>query len=726
LEQTAPDSANKIIAERYRVIDQLGSGGVGVVYRAIDLRMSKKVAVKILSSPTLSDDVVMRFQREARSASQLLHRNLISIYDFGITGDREPYMVMELIIGKTLHELLEECQRLSVKDTIPLLTQVCSAMAHAHKNGVVHRDLKTSNIMLEDTPDKSLLVKILDFGIAKLKNDEMQELTRAGQIVGTANYMSPEQASEKPVDHRSDIYSLGCVMYKMLTGVLPFEGESYMETLSMHRNEPIPSLHEGFPNTVFSRKLEEINRRALAKHPDDRFQTMDEFSASLNAAASSPDVDDSSAISTASSGSSADALGLAINTSRGATGREGTANAQRSNIKVLTVIASIVCFVLVALGAVGFYQFKANDETEKNKAEEFLKQEYGHTWIVIPPGCRGEALAPLKRIKNVNRLRCANPKFSDADMPYISGLPLQVLNLSETSITDNALKSVHRMPKLKCLMLKNDKAITDRGVAHLEHHSRLTVLSLQGTSVSDDCAKSIESILQLRALDLSNCPAVGDRTIDVLSSMTALKMLSIGGTGITGDALKRLNRLQQLRFLSLNNLNLVDSDIENISTRKLQALLVNNNPRLTDAALVHLVQFPILSYVAIDGCKNITLPGVLNLMAERNCNSDNSFFKYIQSPSNTERDHWGFFYDPIYYDLGFKRFMAKYGLYYGCGFLPDSQNGWLAQVNKYVKDPAVTSKLRPVTLKKLQKISEVWSEHSQYAEVQRMYQQADE
>jgi len=265
LEDKPPDDNDKIIAGRYRVTGQIGAGGMGIICKGVDMRVAdKQVAIKLLNSPAINNDILVRFQLEAKAASQLSHKNLIAIYDFGLTDDRIPYMVMELVQGKTLSRILKQQKRLTLEQSVSIVKQICSAMSHVHKNGIVHRDLKTSNIMIVDSTDGVMHPKVLDFGIAKLTGQDAHALTRSGLVVGTVNYMSPEQASGSKVDHRSDIYSLGCVLYELLTGTQPFSAETFLETLSMHLNDPAPSLAEKAPDVKFPVAIEKAVQKALA------------------------------------------------------------------------------------------------------------------------------------------------------------------------------------------------------------------------------------------------------------------------------------------------------------------------------------------------------------------------------------------------------------------------------------------------------------------------------
>lgn len=274
-------SQGLMINENYEVVSLIGSGGMGAVYRVKQVFFGKEFALKILDFQNQSDVSVRRFQQEARTASQLQHSNLVEVHDFGMFGESQPYLVMDLVEGKTLSEILKKEGALSIDYVVALAIQLSLGLIYAHEKGVVHRDIKPGNIMLLH-PDRLVIegtVKIVDFGIAKLMQSEageIQELTKTGEIFGSPVYMSPEQCRGSAVDKRSDIYSLGCVIFECLTGSPPFLGENAMSTMLKRLSEAPVSLKEGSLGREFPQGLENIVRKMLAIEPDDRYQDLHE------------------------------------------------------------------------------------------------------------------------------------------------------------------------------------------------------------------------------------------------------------------------------------------------------------------------------------------------------------------------------------------------------------------------------------------------------------------
>ena len=261
------------INDRYEIEKLIGEGGMANVYLAHDTILDRKVAVKVLRGDLAGDEkFVRRFQREALSASSLSHPNIVEIYDVG-EDDGNFYIVMEFIEGKTLKQLIKKRGVLSLSETIDIMLQLLDALATAHDSYIIHRDIKPQNIMIKE----SGLVKITDFGIAMALNSV--ELTQTNSVMGSVHYLPPEQASGKGSTIRSDIYSLGILMFEMLTGKMPFKGDSAVEIALKHMKEPLPSVRE--LNPVVPQSVENIIIKAAAKNPKNRYRDVREMAADI-------------------------------------------------------------------------------------------------------------------------------------------------------------------------------------------------------------------------------------------------------------------------------------------------------------------------------------------------------------------------------------------------------------------------------------------------------------
>lgn len=279
------------LADRYFIESVIGHGGMGVVYKARHELMDRTVAIKMLLSQLISDSLsVKRFQQEAKAASRLKHPNVITLYDFGVSPSGQPYLVMDYLQGVSLADVIKKDGHVGVDRSIKIFKQACSALQHAHQQGVIHRDLKPGNIMLIETEDEKDFVKVVDFGVAKLMagEDEAQRLTQTGEVCGSPVYMSPEQCMGQKLDARSDVYSMGVVIYEALTGRLPLLGKSMVETMSKHISEMPPAFNAVRPDLYIPERLETVVFRALAKNPDDRLQSMEALEQELEFAVPRP------------------------------------------------------------------------------------------------------------------------------------------------------------------------------------------------------------------------------------------------------------------------------------------------------------------------------------------------------------------------------------------------------------------------------------------------------
>jgi serine/threonine-protein kinase len=276
-----------VVQGRYKVIRQIGEGGMGVVYIAEHVEIEKKVALKILRDDfSKRPEVVERFRQEARSASKIGHAHIVDVTDFGQLDDGGVYFVMEYLEGQGLSDLIREAA-VPLERAVPIIKQIAHALAAAHKMGIVHRDLKPEHVFLVDRDeDGKDFVKILDFGIAKAsdRDSEGERLTKTGMIFGTPEYMSPEQAAGKELDHRVDVYALGCIMFEMFSGTVPFDGDSFMAVLTQHMFEPVPPIEQFNPDTEVPPSIRGVVYKALAKDKNDRYEDMAALEADLDRA----------------------------------------------------------------------------------------------------------------------------------------------------------------------------------------------------------------------------------------------------------------------------------------------------------------------------------------------------------------------------------------------------------------------------------------------------------
>ena len=295
VDATQPEDpiVGRLIADRYRVLAPLGRGGMGAVYRVEHVMLKKELALKFLH-PELGrlDEVARRFEREAEAAARLDHPNIVAVTDFGRTPDGMLFLVMELLQGQSLTTVIRPDgagRPLPVDRALHIERQILRALEHAHASGIVHRDLKPDNVMIITRDGERDIVKLLDFGIAKMTApDERgggttgEALTQAGVVFGTPEYLSPEQAMGEEADRRADLYSAGIVLYEMLTGKRPFEAPSKVTVVSMHLTQKAMPVTQAAPAAGVPKWLERVVERAMAKKRDERYATAQEFLQALD------------------------------------------------------------------------------------------------------------------------------------------------------------------------------------------------------------------------------------------------------------------------------------------------------------------------------------------------------------------------------------------------------------------------------------------------------------
>jgi hypothetical protein len=273
------DLTGQILDDRYRVIEPIGEGNMGSVFRGERLKLGRMVAIKVLNEELQNDASRRRFEREAMAMAKLEHPHCGSVLDVGV-HDGRPYVVMEFVSGQNLKELLKG--PLPVARAVDITRQVLSGLAHAHEHGIIHRDIKPANIVLSQKSGLGDHVKILDFGLVRFTQQDNTNLT-GGLVVGTPNYMAPEQIKGSDIDHRVDLYACGVLLFELLTGTKPFQANDPMAVCTMHINMPAPRLADKAADRAFG-ALEDVIARALAKNPADRFANAEEFSKALLAA----------------------------------------------------------------------------------------------------------------------------------------------------------------------------------------------------------------------------------------------------------------------------------------------------------------------------------------------------------------------------------------------------------------------------------------------------------
>jgi eukaryotic-like serine/threonine-protein kinase len=561
----------------YEFTGEIGSGGMGVVYRAMHTVLRRPVAIKVLPIHQLDQSGIRRFQQEARAASLLRHENLVTVSDCGVTVTGQPYMVMDFIEGKTLERLLREEGSLSETAALPIFDQICQGIEHAHEKGILHRDLKPSNIMLIDKKTGIPGVKVLDFGIAKILHGELkltQGLTETGQVFGSPPYMSPEQALGKDVDVRSDIYSLACVMYETLTGAPPLMGSSIMETVYKQIYENTPSLSEGSLGKKFSPDWEAFMAKALAKEPDRRFNSIADMRQQIpfpGKRVISPDA----------------------NTPAAAKRPAKTAE-----------ISVVSCVILLLIGALVLISHFKHQVPERRGPALINASEANYN---------ARSHQPIEAAPNTAVDRPIVPSTAAQSTDSV-----QTIEAEPHSETVSSSAPAEKSPS-------NERFwggyTSDAMVEQLIKNSNGPKLDLgrsRATVITDEGIKALKSKSDIEELGLHN-DLITDAGVDSFTHLH-LQTLDLSATRVSDDGLKKVSdKIPSLKNLILNNLNITDAGIGYISRLpQLNRLCANKTKSLSDKALSYLGKAKTLTSLELEDNKQITTEGIVHLVILRN------------------------------------------------------------------------------------------------------------
>lgn len=593
----------------YEFLQFIGAGGMGVIYKAKHPVLNRLVAIKMLHGHLVSDAIIKRFQQEAEAVSTLDHRNIIHVHDFGVSEHNQPYMVMDFVEGKPLSEVLQTTP-LGMEAVINILIQLTEGLQHAHDRGVLHRDLKPSNIMITDYDCDFPEVKIVDFGIAKVLESEKTRMTQTGELIGTPQYMSPEQCRGGSLDARSDIYALGCVLFEAITGKALFAGHSMVSVIVDQMNTAPRTLHETRPDMTFPGQLEDLVAKVLAKDPADRYQSMSELSQDLI------EVQKIIARQSASAWSKM---------------RVWRLNREQRNLFLL-MLGSLATLGTVAITSISFIKVVHDSQTthitkavlnnplaqkaaapdakmiERRKLLPYLNMrrcddELLRTFFDVDTGITklqldNQAITSLGMPyialqKQVVSLHLESTKVRDQDLTYVATMPkLERLYLNYTQITDDGLKQVAQMPLLTKLALEGTK-VSDRGVSLLAK-LKLRDLELSNLRITGEALAVVGNISTLNKLYLGTYSPKGERNLSALASLKNLELLDLRENQISADDLAEVAQISSLKHLCLANCKVENGALQNLkSLEHLEVLDLAKNV-LNPAKIKELAQLPAL------------------------------------------------------------------------------------------------------------------------------------
>jgi serine/threonine protein kinase len=582
-------ASGDIIEERYRIISVIGHGGFGCVYKVHQLMLNKQFALKTLNPVHATEVTIMRLQKEGQAASRLEHRNLVRAVDFGMINGVQPFLVMELISGPTFADYLKEHGRLPLAEALQIFIPIAQALAYAHGQGIIHRDLKPSNVMLaNDESGFGLFIpKIVDFGIAKIQfadDGHAMTLTSTGDVFGTPLYMSPEQCAGSAIDARTDIYSLGCMLFEALTGAPPFTGRNALEIMMQHGTGTVPSLKQASMGEIFPRQIERIISLTLAKNPNERYSNCQRLADDL-LALQQGDFDRISTIAQ--------------------TGAVLPRPSEKQQSLVYIVIAAVVFGLLGA--TLGFLSATLRAVPAPAKHEEDSEEKYLSPSL---PGLRDESsmysyFSNEKDGKIVFNFPWQNPRGA---LEYWNDDKLVQFGASKTRSAPKSAKllfvptgNFFREPDLWARfhpkelygVVVEDKhwsvhpETLNQAIRIMAQQDNLRILSMEGKRLSLRAWRSIGDIPHPLWLNISKCKVEGkningDQIAD-LKWLQDLHLLKLSEVESSTPFLKKLAAGSSLRRLSLSKTNLTDEDVRLFS--KIRALEVLSLRNLTSKSI---------------------------------------------------------------------------------------------------------------------------------------------
>lgn len=517
--------------DRYKPIREFGGGASGAVYLAVDKLLLKKVVVKMLTR--IQKEQVIAFQQEAKVTSRLDHPNIVKVIDFGTSNTEVPYMVLEHVSGKSLDKILEDNKKLSWEFCQALFSKIIDGASHANNQGVFHRDIKPSNILVIEKNDDEVEAKIIDFGIAKVSaTDSNENDSTIEGLVGTPLYMSPETPEGRVYDTRSEIYSIGCVLYECLTGTPPFQGETPLITLSMHTNDEIPKISLPLSDKAVS-QIQNLLERSLAKDPDQRYQSFEEFSQALRQIETNEAVVKLSSIQ----------------------GERNDRLFQYNNYLFLIILLAIP---LIVFGVFSYF-------THQNKAKEIKKIE----------------IAKSSKVDTTYIGDKQSAKFLK-DIPMNQAL-WRITNgiLKGHNLTDADLKTLNDYKEMKTVKIMPPCEITGVGLKDLDESTinRLSMISIDSAKFNDQGAHNLKRLKRVSTLRILNSQHLTEKGIQELAKMKHLKHLGLKSINpLPPNTVSILAKADNLALLDFSgSAPLTNEDIEVlIAAKNLKGLQIRN------------------------------------------------------------------------------------------------------------------------------------------------------
>ena len=592
VKKTIPADVAEKLGERYVDLVYVSKGATSAVFKAKDQHLNKQVAIKVLFNT--QERELIKFQAEAKAASKLKHHNLLTAMDFDITRSNRAYIIMDFVSGESLEEHLRQQGRLTLKAALSVAIQIADGMSHSHSLGICHRDLKTSNIMLDNADTGDLKVTVVDFGLARGRTRDQAENQEesGGKPVGSPLYMSPEQTRGEQADERSDIYSLGCIIFKMLTGNPPFEGNDVLEVLRQHAETMAPDLKNNC-NQFIPDELDRLVAAMLEKDRKSRPQQMKEVLHSLR------DIQNQ-----VLEKEKTDRLKALLPE------KQKEEAAQRKPLPTFAKIWVIVLIAILMFSFVGFiskkFGFQPSVSDSGKPLDKYVvplrmnqAKEDDQEIFTIETG------KLLEGPRGLMAMSSKSDSLDDDELKRLTmyGRDLKAINLSHSGITGSGLKHLRQLD-VRILDLAKTQLSTV-GYENLSKLVNLQRLSLLGCPVTDDQLKLLSNLDKLEYLDLSGCDQITDEAFKTLAAFPSLRILHVAKTPISDRALANLASSKTLDDLDFSGTDISDRGIEYLGTGKLHSLDLDGCKNISNRTLELIPRkFPhlrrlMISYTAI-------------------------------------------------------------------------------------------------------------------------------
>lgn len=594
------------LASQYEFLSVIASGGMGIIYEARNLVLNQKMAVKMMKTEKLDEKNVKRFKKEAEALAALEHPNIIHVRHYGLTENGQPYMVLDYVEGTSMSQLIQSRGPIPVAFAIQFFIQIADALSHAHERGVWHQDLKPNNIMICQSGLAIPYIKLIDFGIAKIINGEATPagLTDTGDILGSPAYMSPEQASGGKVDERTDIYSLGCVMFEALTGTQPFSGTTALEVIAHQVNTKAPSI-EDRALSEFPQSLVQIVAKTLEKNADQRYQSMAELRDALAKVLKNDHEDTGQFRARTQTEQFKDSLNTPTAKALMVTGIVITMTILFTNICLLIAEATHDREVALARKKIKDEAEAANVYDEPVLARQMIRE--GLTkWraggrFQLKVDCDDSTLDEFGLYPaQATYVELENTNIKGPGLAYLIRYPVDFLTMNDSSMTDRAMLEIKHMKRLRELQV-DATSVTKAGFEQLREMPNLTRLSARTDRLNDETMRVIADIKSLEHLQCGRnegITAVGYAYLKKLPHLNCLDMLQ---NPIDASIARAISQATQIRILNFERTNINDDCLREICNLKnLEELLLTDCKHFTGVGLKYLVKLPGLKSVKLD------------------------------------------------------------------------------------------------------------------------------